>query len=435
MKIVEIFHAWSKNERFMFFAAFLVFAVSGYLTLSLFIMDNTVLVAKSGGEFREGAVGQPIFINPVIPTTEIDRDISRLVYSSVTEVAESIKRSDDDKTYNIRLKEGVAWHDGEILTADDIIFTLDTIQNPEARSPLYASFQGVTAERVSELEVKFVLQNPYAFFEQDHLENILIIPKHIFADTPVENLRFSIYGLKPIGSGPYKASGYTNDKKGVITVFNLQRNGGYFADKPNIQKIVFKFYHDTGELTQAYNSGQIDGFGLSSAESLGQVNLRHNIYYFPSSRYYAIFINQSTSPKELKSLGVREQDEALKNTSYEMLLFGNTVKEGQDLFAFWHSLRRFYPDQNLALYQNKKVDADLEAYRKNFNELDRLKRLKNISDLIAADYPAVFLYSPDYLYVAAPKLGGIDTTKVINTATDRFADINKWYVKTKRVFK
>lgn len=523
MKLTQLrslYNSWSRNERLVFWGALIVFAAALAINAAFYIQDNTVPVPKRGGEFREGIVGQPIFINPVVPGSEADRDLSKLVFSSVSDVADSVKLAEDNRTYNVRIKENIRWQDDEKLTSDDIIFTLETIQDPGARSPLFTSFQGVTAERVSELEIKFTLQNPYAFFVQDHLRNLLIIPKHIFADTPVENLRFSIYGLKPVGSGPYKVTSYKSDDKGVINLIALEENERYFGDKPYIPTLTFKFYRNTAELLSAYNAGQVDGFGLSTAESLGEVRLRHNVYYLPSSRYYAVFINQSAGNEKLKNLNVRRalsdtvdrakivqdifnshatplygptafteepnyvidsnllkelelnltvpeepfliktadslkttwetygakvnlrvlplktiQEDALRTTDYELLLFGNIVKEGQDLFAFWHSSRRFYPDQNLALYQNKDVDAELEAYRKTFDEKERFNRLEKISDMIASDAPAVFLYSPDYLYIAAPNLGGIDTTKIINTASDRFTDITKWYVKTRKTLK
>jgi len=523
MKLTQLrslYDSWSRNERLVFWGALIVFATTLTISTAFYIQDNTVPVPKRGGEFREGIVGQPIFINPVTPGSEADRDLSRLVFSSVSDVAESVKLAEDNRTYNVRIKEGIHWQDDEKLTSDDIIFTIETIQEPGARSPLFTSFQGVAAERVSELEVKFTLQNPYAFFIQDHLQNLLIIPKHIFADTPVENLRFSIYGLNPIGSGPYKVANYKSDNKGVINLMALEENERYFGDKPNIPTLTLKFYRNTAELLDAYNAGEVDGFGLSTTESLGEIRLRHNVYYLPSSRYYAVFINQSAANGKLKDLKVRRalsgsvdraimiqnifnshatilygpttltkepdyaadtsllkdlelnltvpeepfliktadglknswencgakvnikvlplkniQEDVLRTTDYEMLLFGNIVKEGQDLFSFWHSSRRFYPDQNLALYQNDDVDSELETYRKTFDEKDRLNRLEKISGMIASDAPAVFLYSPDYLYVATLNLGGIDTTKVINTASDRFADITKWYVKTKRSLK
>src|SRR3989338_6669039 len=250
MNLKTLYNSWSKNERLVFWGALIVFMATFSIAASFYMQDTTVSVPKRGGEFREGIVGQPIFINPALPGSEADRDLSRLIFSSVTDVAESIKLDEDERTYSVRIKENIRWQDNEKLTSDDIIFTLETIQDPGARSPLFTSFQGVTAERVSELEVKFTLQNPYAFFETDHLKNLLIIPKHVFADTPVENMRFSVYGLKPVGSGPYKVVGYKSDEKGVINIMNLAENKNYFGDKPYLAAITFKFYKNTSELLQ-----------------------------------------------------------------------------------------------------------------------------------------------------------------------------------------
>lgn len=186
-KIFQLVLALSKKERQIFVGALVILTISGITYGLLLVEDHTHRVAAEGGEFKEGIVGQPVFINPVIPTTQVDRDIAKIVFSSVAEVADSIKRSKDGKTWNVRLKENVTCHDGERLTADDIIFTLEIIQDPDSRSPLHASFQGVAAERVSELEVRFVLQNTYVFFENDHLRNLRIIPKHIL-DREYENI-------------------------------------------------------------------------------------------------------------------------------------------------------------------------------------------------------------------------------------------------------
>lgn len=500
----------------------IVFVVSAITYGTLYFQSKTEAVAAKGGEFKEGVIGQPAFVNPVFPTTDADRDVSRLVFTSASQAADSIKVSADGKTWNVRLKENILWHDGEKLTADDVVFTLELIQNPEARSPLFPNFQGVAAERVSELEVKFVLQSPYAFFGTDHLNNLRIIPKHIFHDIPAANLKLSSYGLRPVGSGPYEVISHETDMNGMITEVKLKANEKYFAGQPNINTFIFKFYRNTADLIKAYNLGQIDGFGLSSAEPLGdnEITIRHELYGLRSLRYYAIFINPALAPKELNNLEVRRalsaavdrdrivreiflgraaplygptgltsnpaentkpellrglklnlvvpaepflaktaqivkenweargaevtlqllpakdiQENILRKSNYEMILFGNITKESEDLFAFWHSSRRFYPDQNLALYQNKKVDAALEKFRQDFNPDERLNLLKSISNTIAADVPAIFLYSPHYTYIASPRLGGLDSNTAIATGDDRFVNVANWYVKTKRVFR
>lgn len=519
-KAFKLVKTLSKKERFVLAGAFIILIISGFSYGSLQIQAKTTAVAAEGGEFQEGVVGQPVFINPVIPTTQVDRDIARIVFSSVEEVADSIKRSKDGTTWNVRLKENIFWHDGRRLTADDIIFTLDVIQDPDSRSSLHASFQGVAAERVSELEVQFVLPNTYVFFESDHLANFRIIPKHVFNDIPIQNIKLSSFGLNPVGSGPYRVESFEKTNDGIITSLRLKSNKEYFAGKPNIRSFVFKFYKNKEDLIRAYNLGQIDGFGLSTAQPLieNEVNIRKTTHFLKSPRYYAVFINQSLSPVELQELETREaltttvdrsriieevfisqatplfgptsisknkideydpilleglelnltvpdepfliktanilkenweahgatvnvlilsvrnlQENVFRNSDYELILFGNITKENQDLFAFWHSSRRFYPDQNLALYQNKTIDGLLEEFRKTFNTEDRFDILTKISQTVSEDVPAIFLYSPRYVYTTAPRLGGLDNSIVINTSDDRFKDINKWYVKTKRV--
>lgn len=522
--ISKIFNSLTSLEKKILIAAVIVFLSAFALRASFYYMDNTKVVASQGGEYREGIIGQPVFINPVLPTTEADRDISHLIFDNLKDIAESIRRSEDGTMWNIRIFDDLRWHDGERVTTDDIIFTLETIQNRDARSILYTSFQGVSAKRVSALEIEFTLQAPYAFFEEEHLTNLYIIPKHIFEDIPVQNFRLSTYGLNPIGFGPYQSDGFVKDDRGVIQFFSLKAYKTGLV-KSNIDRITFKFFKDEEDLISAYNAGKIDGFGLSSHEILSgeeakKISARHELYSLKSSRYYAIFINQTLGDRKLKDGDVREalsmsvsreevinkifggyatplygptflttetsgsydpellqdlklnitlpdepfllktaellkteweslgatvtltplslktiQEKVLKNTDYEMLMFGNITGASNDLFSFWHSSRRFYPDQNLSLYQNNGTDDLLEAFRKDFDTSTRSIRLAEISDRIAANYPAIFLYSPDYIYVSAPNLRGFSNTKIMNTSSDRFSDINNWYVKTDRVWK
>lgn len=520
-RLFKLVKALTRHERFILISALTVLMVSGFTYGSLILQAKTYQIAARGGEFTEGVVGQPVFINPVTPTTEADRDISRLVFSSVSEVSESIKHSEDGKTWNVRIKENIFWHDGERLTADDIIFTLDVVQDPDSRSPLHSSFQGVAAERVSELEVRFDLQNTYVFFDSDHLENLRIIPEHIFSNIPVQNMKLSRFGLSPIGSGPYVVDSFEKNNDGIITALHLKSNENYFEGQPNIKTFNFKFYKNTSDLIRSYNLGQIDGFGVPTAEALSEnsVHIRNTMHYLESPRYYAVFINQSLAPEEFKDIKVREtlsetadrkrivdevlmshaipiygptaisespvdefdsallegleinltvpeedflvktaeilkenweshgarvnvlifslkniQENVLKNSDYEFILFGNITKENQDLFAFWHSSRRFYPDQNLALYQNDTIDTYLETFRKTFDEEKRFDLLEAISQQITEDVPAIFLYSPKYIYVTVPRLGGFSDSAIINTSDDRFDNVHEWHVKTKRRF-
>ena len=110
--VKKIIGVLSRTERAVFIGSLIIFVVSGGTRFILYIQDTTAIVPANGGQFREGVIGQPVFINPVIPATEVDRDIAELVFSSVTDIADGIKRSDDGKTWNVRLKEDIFWHDG-----------------------------------------------------------------------------------------------------------------------------------------------------------------------------------------------------------------------------------------------------------------------------------------------------------------------------------
>ena len=512
----------SKKERLVLYSALAIFLIAAITYSGLIYKTKTYVIPTPGGTYREGIVGQPSFVNPIIPITETDRAISRLLFASLEEMAESIKSSTDGKTWNVRLYDNILWHDGTKLTADDIVFTVDVIHNPDSRSPLRGSFDGVEVSRVSELEVQFTLQNSYAFFKEDHLRSLRPIPKHLFVDLPVSNYQLTPYGLSPIGSGPYKIVSHKKDSGGFIESFKLKANEDYFIHPPYIDSFIFKFFRKDSELISAYNLGQIDGFGLSTAEPLKErpIIIRHTAHYLSSSRYYAIFINQSVGPAPLKELSIRKalsgavgrgelidevfdghavpffgptnitgnpftsydvdtlkdlelnvivpdepfltktaeeikvdwevlgakvnlitrslrdiREDVLRNTNYEMILFGNIVKEGNDLFSFWHSSKRFFPDQNLALYQDSGTDSLLEEYRRTFDVSARSALLEQISNRISAETPAIFLYSPEYVFITTPSLQGVDDTRIINTSDDRFLNVSDWFVKSRRTFR
>ncbi|MBI3495263.1 hypothetical protein HY065_01400 [Candidatus Berkelbacteria bacterium] len=125
---------------------------------------------------------------------------------------------------------------------------------------------------------------------------------------------------------------------------------------------------------------------------------------------------------------------AIRPRTYQMLLFGNILRANSDLFSFWHSSQQFSPGLNLAMYNNKNVDKLIESARATFDNDTRSATLAKIQDQIHSDAPAIFLYSPLYLYAAPTELGGFVRT-LIASAPDRLDNVNQWYLKTARVFK
>jgi len=513
----NIFKALTARERLIFWGALASTLLSGFFLALFFFNQVTIAVPLQGGTYHEGVVGQPIFINPVVSSNDADRDISRLIFSDVQQVAEQVKSDEDGLVWTVRLHDNLFWSDGERLTSDDIIFTIRTIQDPDSFSPLASSWQGVRVERESELELRFILRLPYAFFD-DNLQGLFIIPRHIFGNIPSANFRLSIYGLEPVGSGPYRYESFKKQKDGFITEYRLVTNDYYAGERPFIDSVVFKFYQDEDDLLQAYNDGLIDGFGTSNAQLVSKLRLRHQLFEMQVPRYYAIFLNQSVAeqfkdPKIRHALsGVLDRDQlvsdifdnyalpsygplpfsesldvefqsdvlsglqfelivpevdflirtayalqqkwesygaivnvvalpqnqiqtdVIKTRNYGALLFGNILGKNYDLFSFWHSSERFYPGLNLALYNNKSVDGLIETVRKDFDPASRLIELEELDSLIRHDTPALFLFSPYYLYVATPTLRGFEAQQLTTPPMDRFLGISNWYLKTAYIF-
>ncbi|MBI2052583.1 MAG: hypothetical protein HYT38_02850, partial [Candidatus Sungbacteria bacterium] len=126
------------------------------------------------------------------------------------------------------------------------------------------------------------------------------------------------------------------------------------------------------------------------------------------------------------------QNQTIRPSQYEALLFGEVLGLNPDPFSFWHSTQRKDPGLNLALYSNKKADGLLETSRQASDPEDRVKKYQSLQEIIMQDAPAVFLYSPNYIYAVSGKINGLDL-KAVNTPSQRFENINSWYIATKRI--
>lgn len=286
----QIFSVLTERERLVGIGATLLFLSASLIRAAVFVKNESILVPVASGTYREGIVGQPIAVNPVISDNPVDFDLAALVYSTLGDLTTSYELQDDGRVLLIKIKEGVRWSDGAPLTADDVIFTIRALQNPRTRSPWAAEWHNVSAERVSELQVRLATQELDIFFLKNTAK-LVVLPQHIFGTVPPENLRLSGYNLEPVGSGPFLFAGLKMRKGGFITEYRLVRNEVYHGEKPFIKKITFKFYNDEVARVAAFRLREIDGFGAESPDALPAKNRRTAIEIIPSTRYYAVFFN------------------------------------------------------------------------------------------------------------------------------------------------
>lgn len=288
------------------------FLALGSLTILAFnvYLNNTKIAPTAGGNFIEGIVGQPRFLNPIYgEVNDVDRTINNLIFSGLetydkngniaNDLAESYKVSEDGKTYDFILKDNVYWHDGQKLTADDVVFTIKTIQNSDYKSPLRVNWIDVDVQKKGERFVTFILKNPYNSF----LENctVKIIPAHIWANILPENFTLSAYNLKPIGSGVYRFDNIKQSESGFIDSFNVVANHKYYGQIPYILNLSFQFFNNKDDLIKSANQRTIDGFSLSSLDNNQQIaekeisqnwsTEKFSAYSFTLPRYFAVFFN------------------------------------------------------------------------------------------------------------------------------------------------
>ena len=131
-------------------------------------------------------------------------------------------------------------------------------------------------------------------------------------------------------------------------------------------------------------------------------------------------------------LSVPEIQQAIKERDYTSLLFGEVLGLDPDPFSFWHSSQKKDPGLNLALYDNKDSDKLLEDARQTLDPTSRKTKYDQLQKVIISDAPAVFLYSPDYLYIQPKKIKN-NNTKIVSIPSNRFDTIHKWYIDTHRV--
>jgi len=302
----QFFKILTKKERILFFSSLTIFLIGNFWFWGLFYFKNTKEIPASGGVLIEGVVGQPRFLNPIYGMlSDIDRDINQLIFASlmrynekgelVPDLLKEYKILENGKIFEITLKDNLFWEDGKEITADDVTFTLETIQNPDFKSPLRALWVGVSVEKISEKKLLFKLKEPSVVF----LENLTlqILPRHIWQDISAENFPFSIYNLQPITSGPYRIAEINQEKEGYIKSLTLLRNNKYHGEKPKIEKIIFRFFKNEEDLIKAAQKGEIKSFSILNPENYQRINSFKSFkeYRFFLPRYFAVFFNPEKS--------------------------------------------------------------------------------------------------------------------------------------------
>lgn len=551
-------NSFSKKDRLVFFSLAAIFIICVILILKKVNDNFLVEVPAVGGSLSEGVVGEaPRFINPLLATSDADRDLTALIYSGLVRVgdngayipdlAESYNISTDGLTYTFVIRKNAVWQDGTPVTADDIDFTIQKAKDPTIKSYKRPGFEGVQVTKIDDKTISFKLKQPYSPF----LENVTlgILPKHIWKDVDSESFPYSKFNMQPIGSGPYMFSSAST--KGPPDYYDLKPFRYFVLGKPMIEKLRVRFYKNEEDLLYAYRSGDIDAINTIPPETAKKIEGQGvQLVETTLPRIFAVFFNQNHS-KVLADKAVRKAldlatdrndvvqnillgygtaingplptissisststhitnlasakkilinggwkfntkkniwekivkkkptmslsfDMATANTpelknsaetikknwgelgavvnlkvyeigdlnqnvirprKYDALFFGEIVGRNPDLFSFWHSSQRNDPGLNISMYANSKADRLLETVRTEQDPSKKSKELyNNLQTEILNDVPAIFVYSPKFLYTLPTTIRDrkIDN---ISVSSDRLLYIYKWYTDTDKIWK
>jgi len=378
----QFFKVLTKKEGIIFFIfLFLFFSSFFYLSIN-FYFKNTEIIPAEGGTYIEGVVGSPRFINPIYAeTSDVDRDLVEIIFSGlmkyspdgqiIPDLAKEYKILEEGEIYEFYLKENIFWSDGEPLTANDIVFTIKTIQNPDFKSPLRVNWLGVEVEKFSDQALRFKLKNPSAIF----LENctVKIIPEHIWKDISPQNFTLTTYNLKPIGSGPYKLKNLSQDEQGSLKSLDLERNPKYFGKTPSLNQIYFYFFDSEEQLIAAANSGKIKGLSIKpSKDDQLLKNTEFQQYLLSLPRYFAVFFNPGNS----KVLSEKKVRLALNyGTNKEEIL--KEVLGGRGKVVNSPILPEIYGfEKPSKVYEFNPEEAKLQLINAGFVEAENGKRVK-----------------------------------------------------------
>jgi peptide/nickel transport system substrate-binding protein len=271
-----------------------------------------------GGIYTEALIGSFSRLNPLLDATnQPDRDVDRLLFSGLlrfddrglpqADLADSWGFSPDGLIYNFSLRTDAVWHDGQPVTSDDVLFTINLLRDEQ--SPLSADrrefWNQVEVEQLDEHMIRFRLPEPYAPF-LDYL-TFGVLPDHLLGDLTYDEIVNSTYNLQPVGSGPYRFEHLIveNDQIAglVLRVFDK-----YYGAKPYIDQFAFRYYADPQAALAAYEKGEVKGISKVSPSILPEVleDPGVNIYSGRLPQVTLIFLNlNSPQAAFLKEADIR----------------------------------------------------------------------------------------------------------------------------------
>ncbi len=294
-------------------ALLIIVIISLALTQAFWYKQSySVQAFVDGGTYIEATIGKVNSLNPLFATTESEKVLSKLMFATLSTIdysghvglglASSIVPDDTGKVWTVTLKDGLKWSDGEPITLDDVIYTINLTKDTAVNTIYSSNFAGVTIERMGDSLV-FALPSAYADF--DSTLNIPILPSHILAEVSSGQLLEHSFSFSPITSGAFSFNAMQNVSSEGEKIVYLAANPYYYKSKPMLNSFAIHTYDTPEEIVTAVSTGEVTATAELSSEYRSQLPTEL-IYEKQTSLASGVFAFLNTTSPLLNNVAVRQ---------------------------------------------------------------------------------------------------------------------------------
>jgi len=256
------------------------------------------------GTYAEAVLGPLDTLNPIFAKSSAEESAGELLFSRLLtydptghlnfDLADSMKVSDDQKTYTLSIRPDARWSDGLYVRARDVVFTVRMLQNPATRATL-TGWNDIKVSAVDERTVAFTLPAVYAAFPHA-LRFLPILPEHALRDIEPSQIRENSFSAKPIGSGPFVMKLLQDvDAARSRKILHLARNEAYYRGAPKLSRMQLHVYKDADSIKRALATSEVNA--ASDLPVLMATSVNHDRYTVENhpvnSGVYALFNTQT----------------------------------------------------------------------------------------------------------------------------------------------
>lgn len=281
------------------------------LQLIWFQQGYQTTAAAGGGTYAEASLGPIDTLNPLYAASDAEVATSKLLFSSLYsydgsgqlngDLAESVQTDETGKIYTVSLRTGTKWHDGTLLTAKDVAFTVNLIKNPETRSSLRLNWQDVKVEALNDTTVQFTLPAVYAAFP--YALTFSVLPEHILGNIAPGAVRENTFSRSPTGSGPFSFRLLqTADSGQQHKVVHMNAFEKYHAGAPRLSRFEVHAYSTQEGILRALRAGEVSAAARVSPTNSSQIDTHnYTVTTQPvNSGVYALFNSSNPILQEVE---------------------------------------------------------------------------------------------------------------------------------------